>query len=207
MADFRANQEGRGRREGIFAEEDFQYHADTDTYTCPAGEVLKRRKLKRDRGAYEYSASPDICTACHVRHLCTRSKPGVARPVKRHLGHESVQAGRLQSRSAEAGKDRIRRKWLMEGSFADAVNNHGFKRARWRRLWRQQIQDYLIATAQNVRILLRHKQSLGPVENTNDMMGENGPDSLQSSLHALVNTPWFVLSDSAGGNDLYWSLN
>jgi hypothetical protein len=32
----------------------------------------------------------------------------------------------------------------MEKSFADAANNHHFKRARWRRLWRQQIQDYLI---------------------------------------------------------------
>jgi len=44
----------------------------------------------------------------------------------------------------------------MEGSFADAANNHHFKRARWRRLWRQQIQDYLIAAIQNVRILLTH---------------------------------------------------
>ena len=44
----------------------------------------------------------------------------------------------------------------MEGSFADAANHHGFKRARWRRLWRQRIQDYLIATVQNIRIMLRH---------------------------------------------------
>jgi len=43
----------------------------------------------------------------------------------------------------------------MEASFADAANNHGFKRSRWRRLWRQQIQDYLIAAIQNIRILLR----------------------------------------------------
>ena len=43
----------------------------------------------------------------------------------------------------------------MEGSFADASNNHGFKRARWRRLWRQQIQDWLIAAVQNLRILLK----------------------------------------------------
>ena len=43
----------------------------------------------------------------------------------------------------------------MEQSFADAANNHGFKRSRWRRLWRQQIQDYLIAAIQNIRILLR----------------------------------------------------
>jgi len=46
----------------------------------------------------------------------------------------------------------------MERSFADAANNHHFKRARWRRLWRQQIQDYLIAAIQNVRILLAHQR-------------------------------------------------
>ncbi len=45
----------------------------------------------------------------------------------------------------------------MEQSFADATNNHHFKRARWRRLWRQQIQDYLIAAIQNVRILLANQ--------------------------------------------------
>jgi len=35
-------------------------------------------------------------------------------------------------------------------------NNYHFKRARWR-LWRQQIQNYLIAAIQNVRILLAHQ--------------------------------------------------
>jgi hypothetical protein len=45
---------------------------------------------------------------------------------------------------------------LMEGSFADAATNHGFKRARWRGLQQQSIQDWLIATCQNIRILIRH---------------------------------------------------
>ena len=44
----------------------------------------------------------------------------------------------------------------MEGSFADAANNHGFKRSRWRRLKNQRIQDYLIASIQNIRILINH---------------------------------------------------
>jgi hypothetical protein len=56
----------------------------------------------------------------------------------------------------------------MEQSFADATNNHHFKRARWRRLWRQQIQDHLIAAIQNLRILLAHhkprKSAAGVVE-------------------------------------------
>jgi hypothetical protein len=50
----------------------------------------------------------------------------------------------------------------MEGSFADAVKNHGAKKARWRGLWRQQIQSWLIAAMQNLRVLLRH-QVTGPV--------------------------------------------
>jgi hypothetical protein len=44
---------------------------------------------------------------------------------------------------------------LMERSFAEAANQHGFKRSRWRRLWRQRIQDWLIALVQNLRILLQ----------------------------------------------------
>ena len=56
----------------------------------------------------------------------------------------------------------------MEGSFADGANGHGLKRARWRRLWRQQIQNQLIAACQNIRILLRAqgrqlRGALGPV--------------------------------------------
>ena len=41
----------------------------------------------------------------------------------------------------------------MEGSFAHAANLYHFKRARWRRLWRQQIQDWIIAAAQNIALL------------------------------------------------------
>jgi len=59
------------------------------------------------------------------------------------------------ARGAEARRDRRRRQWLMEGSFGRAANEHGFKRSRWRRRWRQEIQDWLIAAVQNVKLLLR----------------------------------------------------
>jgi len=44
-------------------------------------------------------------------------------------------------------------------------------RARWRRLWRQQIQDYLIATVQNVRTLIRHGQGGGSVQSAQCVKG------------------------------------
>ncbi len=154
MGDFQAAQMGTGRREGIYAESDFRYDPAADTYTCPAGQCLTRRKNKTRRNAYEYAAPVATCRACPLRERCTRAQG--ARTLKRHIGQELIEVARGQSHSPAARRDRRRRKWLMEGSFADAANNHGFKRARWRRLWRQQIQDYLIATVQNVRILLRN---------------------------------------------------
>lgn len=154
MGDMLAPQIKAGSRKGIFGYEDFKYNPETDTFICPAGQKLSRRKHKKKRKAYEYTCSKSVCMECKLRSQCTRAKGGMARTIKRHYNQEAIDAGRLESKSPAAGRDRIKRKWLMEGSFADATNNHGFKRSRWRRLWRQRIQDYMIATAQNVRILL-----------------------------------------------------
>ena len=133
---------------------DFKYDKESDTLTCPAGETLTRRKHKKERKAFEYACPVKVCAQCCIRSQCTRAE-GTARTIKRHYNHEAVEAGRRQSQTMAAKRDRVRRKWLMEGSFADAANNHGFKRARWRRLWRQQIQDYMIAAVQNIRILIK----------------------------------------------------
>ncbi len=73
------------------------------------------------------------------------------RIVNRHEHQPLVDEGRAQSASPEAKADRKRRKYWMEGSFADTANNHGLESARWRGLWRQSIQDLLIATCQNLR--------------------------------------------------------
>src|SRR5690606_19413666 len=59
-----------------------------------------------------------------------------------------------QASSLEGRKDRRRRRHIGEGSFADACRHH-FKRARWRRLSRQKLQDWLIASVQNIKILVR----------------------------------------------------
>lgn len=156
MADLSLSQEQHPSRQGIFGIERFAYDPATDTYRCPAGQTLTRRKHKRVRQAYEYACAAAVCRACALREQCTRAQKGAARTIKRHEGQEAIDAAREQSHSRAAHRDRQRRKWRMEGSFADATTHHGFKRARWRRLWRQQIQDFLIATVQNLRTLIRH---------------------------------------------------
>jgi hypothetical protein len=51
----------------------------------------------------------------------------------------------------------------MERSFARATR-YGFKRARWRRLWRVRIQEYLISAIQNMMILVSHEKEHGMVK-------------------------------------------
>src|SRR5438552_11223312 len=124
-------------------------------YRCPAGQILEPRRVHPIRRTLEYKAPARVCAACAMRPQCTRSHHG--RTVQRHENQEALNVARAKAHSFAARRNRKRRQHLMEASFADAANNHHFKRARWRRLWRQQIQDYLIAAIQNVRILLAHQ--------------------------------------------------
>jgi IS5 family transposase len=144
----------------VFGEDQFQYDAANDVYICPAGETLKR--ICQDRGLNVYSLSAGICRKCVLRAQCTRSKH--ARRLKRHPDQERVELARQQSHSGPARQDRRRRRHLMEGSFGDAANNHGMKRARWRGLIHQQTQDYLIAACQNLRLLVRRGATHPPVK-------------------------------------------
>jgi transposase len=145
----------------VFGEDQFHYDATRDIYICRAGETLEYKHV--DRGLKVYVASSTKCHACPLRAQCTRSKEG-GRRVKRHPDHELIERARLQSRSAAARRDRRRRRHLMEGSFADAANNHGLKRARWRGLAFQQTQDWLIATCQNIRLFVRFGLRPTPVK-------------------------------------------
>ena len=85
---------------------------------------------------------------------CTRSRSG--RTVVRHRGQYWLDKARRIAQSAVARADLKRRQHFIECSFADAANCHGLKRARWRGLWKQAIQDLLIATVQKLRKLVRH---------------------------------------------------
>jgi transposase len=153
MGDFAANaRQGHKRKGEIYGEEKFIYDSSRDVYVCPAGNFLKRRHHKPWRRAYYYGCSPRLCGACSQQSQCTRGRTG--RTVIRHEGQELVDAARAVSRSYAARLDRQRRKHKMEGSFADAANNHGFKRSRWRGLRWQKVQDWLIAFCQNIRILV-----------------------------------------------------
>jgi hypothetical protein len=115
---------------------------------------MRPRRLHPQRLSWEYVTAKGTCLACKLRHFCTRSRSG--RTIHRHRDQELLDKARKIANSIAAKRDLKRRQHLMERSFADAANCHGLKRSRWRGLWRQAIQDLMIATVQNLRKLLRH---------------------------------------------------
>jgi transposase len=152
MGDLLAKQNHAQKQSGIFPESAFSYRPEDNTYVCPAGQIMQPRRLHWFKRTWEYHVPKKVCASCTLRSQCTRSRNG--RTIHRHEHQDLLDRGREQAHSPEGRKDRQRRQVIIEQSFADAANNHGFKRSRWRRLWRQQIQDYLIAAIQNIRILL-----------------------------------------------------
>jgi hypothetical protein len=155
MADWKTHHQG-GAADTYFGPDRFVYDAASDTYRCPAGQRLRRYQKRTHKPAWEYKASKSACAQCALRPQCTASKAG--RRIQRYERQAELDRLRAQANGWAARKDRRRRQHLSEVSFADATNCHGFKRARWRRLWRQRIQNHLIATCQNVRILLRNSR-------------------------------------------------
>jgi transposase len=145
-------QKGTGTKKDIFPKEAFSYNAETDTFTCPAGQSLKRRKFYKKRQHYEYIAAAGTCNRCQLKKQCTKAKSG--RTLKRHLRQDDLDHMVEKANSPEAKKDIRTRQHLMERTFAQATR-YGYQRARWRRLWRVQIQEYLTAAIQNIKILLK----------------------------------------------------
>jgi len=152
MPNLESTSRGKGCQEGIFPKEDFIYNPETDSFSCPAGQRLKKRKFYKSRQHYEYMPTKGVCSVCGLKSRCTRAKDG--RTVKRHIRQDELDRMLIMAQSPEAKRDIKTRQHLSERSFAYSTR-YGFKRARWRRQWRMQIQDFLIAAIQNIQILLK----------------------------------------------------
>lgn len=142
---------GRRKRRKIYGEDRFSYDPENDVYHCPAGQILKRRAVHKKRQSIDYGAPRKVCVACELQKECTKNKAG--RTIKRHLRQKELEQMRQASGSTNAKQDIKTRQHLMERSFARG-ERLGIKRARWRRLWRMEIQEYLTCAIQNIQVLI-----------------------------------------------------
>jgi transposase len=84
----------------IFPDDWFQYDPQTDSYRCPAGNILKPKSLHIHRESRDYAAPKKVCAVCELRLQCTKNKSG--RTIKRHLRQADLDMMREKSKSAES---------------------------------------------------------------------------------------------------------
>jgi len=143
----------RTPRRGRIPQSDFTYMPQDDCYLCPRGQSLPYSCHIASKRAYLYKAPAKVCAGCPIRSRCAGHR---GRIIWRHQHQEAIEwADGLWSRKHRRRLMR-RRMHVMEGSFADATNHHGYKRARWRGLASVAVQNLLIAAIQNIRKLLRY---------------------------------------------------
>ena len=108
----------------------------------------------------------------------------------------------LSYATSRAAKSDIKtRQHLSERSYARS-DRYGYKRARWRRLWRMEIQDFLIATIQNITVLIaqpkdRMSKSNAQIEQIGKYLRQKLQDySITGSLKRFFSRFIFALSPS-----------
>jgi len=144
---------------GVWNIQDFRYNAESDTYTCPAGQSLARRFVRPSNRTIVYRAPPGVCRTCRFQSRCSPSgkERGLSRSFDRGFLEEAQRW--LQT---EEGKRRFgQRKVYVETVFAIAKDRHGLRRAQWRGKWKVQIQVWLTAAAMNIKKLARTTAAAG----------------------------------------------
>lgn len=142
-----------GHRPGLFADTDFAYNPQDDTYRCPGNETLRfiSRCVRTQRRVYEAPAA--ACRACVLKAQCTTSRRG--RRVGRSFDEDYLDRVRGYHATEPYAKAMRKRKVWVEPLFAEAKVWHGLRRFRLRGLERVNGEALLIAAGQNLKRLLR----------------------------------------------------
>jgi hypothetical protein len=100
----------QSEHQGLYGKADFRYDPAADTYCCPAGVTLKRRRTvdRGDKIEWEYGA-PAACARCAQKRLCT---PGRYRTLTRWEHEQRLE--RMDERLAREPAVLARRKALVE---------------------------------------------------------------------------------------------
>ena len=133
---------------------EFIYDRCNDCYICPMGYTLRKAYIDRHQQNICYIADRKVCERCRCFGNCVSSAT-LGRSIKRKIDADIIEWADNCMPQYQRRRLMCRRMYKAEGSFADAANNHGYKRARWRGQTKVQIQNLIIASIQNMRKLLR----------------------------------------------------
>ncbi|MBN2256579.1 MAG: transposase, partial [Anaerolineaceae bacterium] len=142
----------------IFSRKDFIHDREIDVLICPAGRVLNktRRTPRKKDNCFVYRGSRLTCgIRCDQHDICMKRNARYPKEVHISIYQDYVD-GQTNKKHSATWKTLLRkRKTLLEGSFGDAKNNHGLRRAKYRGIDKVQEQSLLTAIVQNLKKLAK----------------------------------------------------
>jgi transposase len=132
----------------------FEFDREKIEMKCPQGYLMnQKRDLNR---SYVFTLPAKLCRDCSLYESCLKGSEvgrGRGKVVRINRFQHLLNEVAAQEKTPEFRNRVKERFWKMEGIFAEAKNNHGLKRARYRGLWKMQMQLYMISSVQNLKRL------------------------------------------------------
>ncbi len=119
-----SKQAQKNPKENSFDKDAFTYNPETNTYTCPAGQELRRYGKKPKENKLEYKITKaSVCTACEHFGTCTKAKRG--RQIYRLINEEAKDELAQNYESEQGQKLYEKRKIRAELPFGHFKRNLG----------------------------------------------------------------------------------
>ena len=139
----------------------FSFDKEKDCYQCPKGHLMF--PIQGPTPEYKrYRMTGGHCSKCDLRVSCLNlqgMKTRGAKHIEVNIHHPALEKTAEREKTRTFQLTRGERQWKVEGIFAEAKDNHGLGRARYRGRSKMQIQAYMIAVVQNLKRMIGN----GPV--------------------------------------------
>jgi len=141
-------------RKSRYAKDKFKYNYDTDTYTCPEGNILSVESQSKDGNLRKYS-NGSVCAACEYSSKCTKARDGVRR-IGRDMKNDAIRDKAKEKAKSEEGKEILKlRKSVPEPVWGNIRVQDGFEQMHFRGIEKSTLEFKLHCVMHNIRKILK----------------------------------------------------
>jgi hypothetical protein len=158
---------------------EFVYDKERDGLICPEGQLLKKKAVVGEGKYIRYRGSLKSCKDCQRKQQCTQA---TRRTVYRRADETVLNWAEAHLDTPMVRKGIKQRKAWIETANAELKEQHGLRRARYRRRWRVDIQAFLAATVYNLKKLVKYGGNKGNL------------GAMRSQIAAVTRPIFFCLS-------------
>lgn len=142
-------------KSGLFRPQDFEEDADGKVVTCPAKQTSKTRYHDRQKQTTKYRFAAEVCRTCLLLAQCMENAPArYGRTVCKTDYQPEHDRARQKATTPQYAAVRTEHP-AVERKLGEMMNRHGGRHARYRGRWKVLIQELMVATATNVKRLVR----------------------------------------------------